>query len=210
MRYRSLFPPMPSVLAEGQHGTARIEHFTVDETAARFSALRGSRDFVDPGRYARLYVNNTLMMSDTPYERRTNAEIVRVATGRVLVAGYGLGMILTALAKKPDVREIVVVEKHPDVVALVHPQICRYVGARAARKITVVEGDIYDAKAAVVGKFDALWFDIWAEMSTDQLAEMTRLGRMYRGTRASVASFVGFWDREWLRYRRTQERRAGW
>ena len=114
-RRSELFPPMWKVVPEGTHGNVSVEHFTVSETESRMTALQGGRGYVPPGKYAALRRSDgwrrETIMSDTPYERNTNTEIVRRATGRVLIAGYGLGMILTAILKKPDVQQVVVVEK---------------------------------------------------------------------------------------------------
>lgn len=214
------FPPMHRVVPEGKSGDIEVEHFTVDRAASRFTAVMGGmRDYVPPGRYARLlqgekgtYKCETLM-SDTPYEHRTNRQAYEQARGRVLVAGYGLGMLLCAILRKPEVRQVVVVELSQHVLALVDPHVRRFVGARAAKKLQVVDGDIYHAKERLLRrdarKFDALWFDIWGSVSTDALQEMNQLQRQYLPLRAA-GGWMGFWDREWLRYRRDQERRAGW
>ena len=100
---RDRFPPMWQVVPEGTHGVALVKHFTVDREASQMTALRGGRSYVPEGRYAQLKVRGEMVMSDTRYERQTNSSIVYRATGRVLVAGYGLGMILTAILRK-DVR----------------------------------------------------------------------------------------------------------
>jgi hypothetical protein len=205
-----MFPPMWKVVPEGTVGTARVEHFAVDTFASRMTMLQGGRDFVAEGKYAKLAVGGQLVMSDTPYERRTNYDVCARAHGRVLVAGYGLGMILTSLLPNEAVDEVVVVEKCPDVVALVDPHIRRHVGARASRKLIVLDGGIHEMRPALSGKFDVLWFDIWGDTSTDSLAEMTALTRKYRALCAGPESFMGCWDRDWLRYRKRQEARAGW
>jgi hypothetical protein len=227
-RSTETFPPMCSVVPEGQHGTAKVDHFTVNKFDSFRTSLGGSRSFVPPGRYARLLiahqqvgitalggaVANTswdTIMSDTPYERRTNYAIYREARGRVLIAGYGLGMVLCSVLKKPDVREVVVVELNADVVTLVDPHIRKWVGKRDASKLRIVQANIHDAKEQLKDgtPFDCMWFDIWADVSTDLLQEMTQLTRKYRALLAP-GGFVDCWDREWLRYVRDQERRAGW
>lgn len=110
---RETFPPMWKVIPEKTVGFAKVEHFDVSESESRMTALHGGRSFVEAGRYARLLVRGELLMSDTPYERRTNRAIVEAATGRVLIAGLGLGMVLTAILQKRDVSDVVVVEKEP-------------------------------------------------------------------------------------------------
>src|SRR3990167_569586 len=203
------FPNMTKVVPEGTHGIAELRHVTVTEHQSRMTAFGGGRKFVPAGTYAQLLINGSLMMSDTPYERRTNYPIVRHATGRVLIAGYGIGMVLTAVLKKPDVKEVVVVEIANDVVSLIDPAIRRRVGVRAAKKLKTIHADIFRARDRMFGKFDAMWFDIWGDCSTDTLAEMSMLTRRYRALKASKESFMECWDRKWLRYLKGQEQRAG-
>lgn len=216
MKAGELFPSMVQVVPEGIVGAAEVEHFTVSEEQSRMTALRGGREFVPAGRYARLLtrgrVHQETMMSDTPYERRTNAEVVRQARGRVLIAGYGLGMILTAIVPKREVREVVVIEKSADVIALVDPAVRAFLGTHEL-KLTVIHADVFEARSQF-GRdqhrtFDVIYFDIWAGMSTDELAAMAILTRRYAALKAP-GGWVGCWDREWLRYRKSQERRLGW
>lgn len=205
-----LFPPMVQVVPEGRYGVAEVQHFTVDRHGAAMSAFGGARSYVPEGRYARLLVRGDLAMSDTPYERATNQEVVQRAYGRVLIGGYGLGLVLTAILRKPEVLAVTVIEREPDVVALVDSAIRRYVGVRAARKLDVIQADVYQARPLVTGRFDVLWFDVWGDTSTDALAEMAVLTRRYRALKAGPDAYMECWDRAWLRDRRAQERRAGW
>lgn len=214
---RSPFPDMHRVVPEGKAGGYEVEHFTVDKHAAQMTAFGGARDYVPTGRYARLlhgekgsYRCETLM-SDTPYEHRTNWRAQHEARGRVLVAGYGLGMLLCAILKKPQVQQVVVVEISDAVLQLVDQHVRRHVGARAAKKLSTVTGSIHDVRDRVSdgGKFDTIWFDIWGSCSTDTLQEMSKLKRHYRRLLAD-GGWMECWDIEWLRYRRGQERRAGW
>ena len=209
------FPPMWRVIPPGERDGYQVEHCVVDESASRMTALHGGRSYVPPGKYARLLLNGhgwdrQTLMSDTPYERRTNAEVVRQARGRVLIAGLGLGMVLTAILRKPEVREVVVVECAQPVVDLVAENVRAFVGKRAAAKLRIVVTDIFNARRTVPQEpYDCLWFDIWGDVSTDALQEMTTLTRSYRALR-SPGAWMECWDREWLRCRREQERRAGW
>ena len=121
----------------GQQGVARIEKFEVSETSSRMSAIRAlmhPSEFISPGKYTKLFVNDTIMMSDTPMERRTNSGFVSHAHGRVLVAGLGIGLILEAILDKPEVETVTVIEKYQDVVDLVAPSLLD----RFADKLTVI------------------------------------------------------------------------
>jgi hypothetical protein len=167
-----MFPNMTEIVPEKSHGIAAVEHFSVSDSESKFSALR-SGDYVPSGRYAKLKVNGILMMSDTSMEHRTNMEVVRQAKGDVLIAGLGLGMILHPILSKPEVLSVTVVEKYADVITLIGPTV-------ENDKLTIVEGDIFTWKPAKGSKYDVVYFDIWAEQSTDCLEDMRKLHIRFR------------------------------
>jgi hypothetical protein len=84
---------------DGICGDWRVESFTVSEEDAQRTAFRaahkGSDEYVPPGTYKRLMRGDTVVMSNTPMEVRTNREFIRRAKGNVLINGLGLGMVLT-------------------------------------------------------------------------------------------------------------------
>ena len=78
-------------------------------------------------------------MSTTPFEQRTNRTAFYDATGRVLINGLGLGMLLAAILRKPDVKRVRVIEHDADVIALVGPTFAtdeRVKSLTSARSIT--------------------------------------------------------------------------
>jgi len=196
----STFPEMVKIVPEGKHGIASVEHFEVSESAARFSSLRRG-GYVPEGRYAKLKVNGCLMMSDTSMEHRTNWGVVHEARGNVLIAGLGLGMILHPILAKPEVLSVTVVEKYPDVIALIGPTVRH-------RKLTIVEGDIYEWKPAKGTKYDVLYFDIWAEQSTDCLEDMRKLHMRFRPYKVKEG-WMESWRRDYLKSQK-RSRRGGW
>ena len=195
-----MFPSMPSIVPAGIAGVAKVDHFDVSKEASQFTAFRPG-GYVPPGSYARLYVAGQLMMSDTRFEHTTNYDFVRAATGRVLVAGLGLGMVLHPVAAKSAVTSIVVLEKYADVVALVGPTV--------PAKVSVVCADVFEHSFPKGERFDVIYFDIWPNLCTDNLGEMTRLHRRYR-KHLAPGGWMGSWCRELLRSRRRQEKRSGW
>lgn len=182
------WPSMAKVLAPGQIGTAQVEHFTVTRQDADFHNLRcringRHQDEIEPGEYVRLGIRGELVMSDTPMERRTHAMFYAAyARGDVLIGGLGLGMIALAVARKPGVASLTVVESNPDVIALVGPSI----RSRAPKgvRLTIEEGDVFTWSPPTVNKryrrYDAIWLDIWPDVCGDDLAEHRRLRRRYR------------------------------
>jgi spermidine synthase len=144
---------MAEVIPEGERGNARVTHFEVSEDDARSYNIRTAMSGngiaqVSPGRYARLTVGRTVVMSDTPMEQRTNRRVVQEARGDVLVAGLGIGMVLLPILEKEEVTSATVVEVDEDVVALVSPHLPQ-------EKLRVVSADILEWSPPPGEKFDA-------------------------------------------------------
>ena len=192
---QGIFPDMTKIIPASSHGIATIEHFEVSQAASRFSSLR-SGGWVPEGKYVKLRVNGCLMMSDTRMEHITNWEVVNEARGNVLIAGLGIGMILHPILAKKEVSHVTVVEKYADVIALVSPTV-------RCQKLTLVEGDVYQWLPEKGVKFDSIYFDIWAEQSTDCLEEMKELHRRFRPFKAKDG-WMNSWRRDELR---SQKRR---
>ena len=191
-----MFPRMADKVPPGVLGSACVDHFEVSEEASNSTMLRSLRaggrfDFVPPGVYARLSINGTVMMTDTPMERYTNVGVVSEAHGHVLIAGLGLGMILWPILAKSDVTEVTVIEKNPDVVDLVLPYVPDDL------RLGVLEGDIYTWDPVKGVKFDTIYFDIWADISEDNLSEMATLHRRF-GRRLNPGGWMGSWRKEHL------------
>lgn len=182
----------PVSVPDGQVGAWRVETFQVSEDEAQWHNLRcdlnRQRLFrIHPGTYRRLvHENGLLMMSNTPMEVWTNREALRRATGRVLINGLGLGMLLEAILAKPDVGYVRVIEKEADVIALVGPQFTH------DPRVEIVHADALDYRPARGERFDFVWHDIWPDISTDNLPQMTQLARRY-GQRTKAQ---GFWARD--------------
>ncbi len=192
-----MFPSMIEIVPESTYGIATVEHFTVSEAESLFSSLRRG-DYVPSGKYAKLKVNGTLMMSDTSMEHRTNWDVVHEAKGNVLIAGLGLGMILHPILAKPEVLSVTVIEKYEDVISLVGPTI-------KSDKLTIVHGDIYEWKPAKGAKYDTIYFDIWAEQSTDCLEDMRKLHLRFRPYKVKEG-WMNSWRRGELKNQKRSDR----
>jgi spermidine synthase len=197
---------MAEIVPEGSVGEARVEHFTVSEQDSKFTSIRalvnpGRDEFVEPGTYARLIVCGATMMSDTRMERRSNVGVLHHASGHVLIAGLGLGMIIHPIAAKKEVKSITIIEKSADVIALVAPTLPK-------KKVTVVEGDIFTWTPPKGTKYDTIYFDIWVNITTDNLDDMAKLNRRFARFKAEGA-WVYSWQRDRLLYDRRRERYLG-
>lgn len=182
-----------STVPEGSSGNWAVVKFAVSRHDADFANLRASihgRSYeqIKAGEYTRLIRKTpdstweTLVMSDTPMEQATSRWFVRSAEGHVLINGLGLGLVAIAVATKPDVRSVLIVELAQDVIDLVAPTILA-----ASPKITIVQGDAFTFKPPLPvwnggpygGKFDWGWHDIWDNICGDNLEQMKKLHRRY-------------------------------
>lgn len=136
---------MLKVLSPGQVGNAALQQISVSNLESQMSLFKGGLFYCPPGDYMMLKVNNQLVMSDTNLEKSTNYEVISQATGDVLIAGLGLGMILIPIVKKDSVKSVTVIEKHQDVIDLVWPKLKKYLGKKA-EKITIIQSDIFTWK----------------------------------------------------------------
>jgi spermidine synthase len=124
-------------------------------------------------------------MSDTRLEQSTNREVVSQARGDVLIAGLGIGFILVPILKKNEVTSITVVEKHQDVIDLVGP---RFNDPR----LTILQGDILTWRPPKGSTYSTIYFDIWPNICSDNLTEMTRLERRFK-PRLQKNGWMGSW-----------------
>lgn len=198
-------PNWKSTIPENSNGIWKVERFTVGATEAMFHAISqigkgvGDRS-VPEGEYTRLMRGSTVVMSDTPSEYRDHRYFISKASGKVLVAGLGLGCVTRCVASKPDVTEVVVVERSPEVIAMVWPHIEREFGS----KVKLVVSDINEYRPAKGEKFDCAWYDIWDYLSSGNLPEMTRIARRFAKT---VVGYRGFWGKELCLVRQKQEKK---
>ena len=177
-----MFPRMAEILPPQQKGIAKIEHYTVSKLDVLRELMHGGP--AEEGKVTILRVAGRTMMSDTRHEKITNYRIVREARGNTLIAGLGIGMILHPILKKPEISHVTVLEKEPDVIDLVQPSLL-------SDKLTIICADVFTWKPT--DKYDCIYFDIWADGSTDLAkTERRRLGAKYRKAKAPNA-WLGYW-----------------
>ncbi len=203
-------------LPEGERGDARISHFEVSDEDASFFNLRCDinarpQDRIEAGEYVRLHVGGGQpMMSNTPAEIASNSEFLANADGRVLIAGLGIGMVIDRLRSATergihglDVESFTVVERNPNVIALVEPYL-------AGPDLTIIEADIHKWSPPEGETFDTVYFDIWPEICTDNLREIAVLiGRARRDKWAGDDGWIGAWQERELKAIAAREE-GGW
>lgn len=173
-----MFEPMVKLVPPGTKGVAKVRHITITEQGARSMILReaitcGREKSSPAGDYCQLIVDGELMMSDTRLEHDTNQTVVWKATGDVLIAGLGIGLILVPILAKACVKSVTVVELHQDVIDLVSPSF-------KDTRLQIVCGDIYSWKPAKGTRFQTIYFDIWPNFCSSNLNQMKKLERRFR------------------------------
>lgn len=144
-----------------------------------------------------LYQGRTAWMSTGLMELESHAPHVDAAKGVVVVAGFGMGLYTYAIAQKPDVTKIVVIEKDDSLIALLQDQ-----GVFDTwphwDKVTVLVGDalapdLGERVAAVTEGAvpDYLYADIWPVCPHEAAADETR--RMVANLQPKRA---GWWGQE--------------
>jgi hypothetical protein len=187
---------------EGTHGAATVKRFTVgphDLSNLRYSMRgRGTK----PGEYTMLLVNQNLWMSDTDAEVRDHFEAIhqiRLRGGHILINGLGLGVVVKAALACDNVDLVTVVERDPDVIALVAPHYA------VDPRFRIVQADAFTVQWYPKSHWTVAWHDIWLHLSLDNLPEMHRLHRKY-GTRVD---WQGSWSRNWIEHQRRTGRVLG-
>lgn len=168
-------------------GNWKIEKFEVPEMSMErlYFAMQGRP--VDPGFYTRLSYNGQVVMSDTPAEIRDHFSIISRASGRVLLHGLGIGMVLKAILRKSEVTAVDVVEKSVEVLEMVRPYY-------SDRRVTYHLADALTKVWPRGVRWDIVWHDIWDTISEDNLGGMKLLHRRF-GRRCD---WQGSWGRAWL------------
>ena len=179
---------------DGKSGDWEVSTFVVKEQefSQRISMMKYNRG-VPAGTYKRLTRNGQVIMSNTPDEISDFRCFVRKAEGSILVNGLGLGVLLKALLNKPEVTEVTVIEKSPDVIKLVSETYLK------DSRVAIINADAFDYKPPKGKVYNAVWHDIWDNICADNLDEMKKLTRKY----GRVANY----QESWCRCRCEQQRK---
>ena len=191
---------------DGEKGDWQISTFTLTGSDVMMANMRylcdGNPEMVcHPGTYRRLtHKKRGCIMSNTRMEVITAQEAYNDATGRVLINGLGLGMVLEGVLAKPDVTYVRVIEFDADVIALVAPHFAN------DPRVEIVHADAYEYKPAKGEKFDYVWHDIWDDISADNLPLMAKLCRKY----GRIATKQGVWSRKQARREQRRYNSGRW
>ena len=192
-------------------GCAKITHFSIDkekEQMYNMHLLFNRQPYfmqVTSGDFVRLSVNGELMMSDTNMEKETNRLFIQKAKGKVMIGGLGIGLILENLRDKVNdgtVTDITVYEKYQDVIDLVYPKY-------KDLPLKVVCADILEYKPQKDERYDTIYFDIWPEISTDNLPQIALLHQRWKSHK-NKGGWMYSWMCDYLRKERAKEYNHWW
>ena len=99
-----------------------------------------------------LWGEDRVWMRISPMEIESSYEFIKFAEGKVGVVGLGLGYVVQELAKKPEVKKIIVYEKSKDVIDLYRKSF------KTNRKIKIINKDAFEVPADV---FNYFYVDIY-------------------------------------------------
>ncbi len=196
------------LIDDDEVGAACVQRVTLSEQDAKFHQLCADINYqrmnAIPGDYTHLYVDGTLMMSDTFDEMLDHHEPLswsKLGPGTtVLVAGLGLGVVVRGMLLHPNIEKVVVLEISADVIELIGN---RWLLDLFPGRLEIRCCDALEYRPPKGETFTAAWFDIWPTICTDNLDTMSVLHR--RWTRR--VEVYGSWRRESLQAKRRRDRR---
>ena len=166
---------------EGRRGPWSVERFALRDMLRTGAFDRGA---APAGTYTKLvHAGRGIVMSDTPDEMRDHLEVAARAHGSCLINGLGLGMILAAALRKPNVTDVTVVETDADVIALVGPTY------DADPRLTIVHADAFAYQPPPGRRYAMVWHDIWDRISGANLDSMAALMRKFE----PITDWQGCW-----------------
>ena len=99
-----------------------------------------------------LYKNDYCLMQLTPKEIESSYATIHFAYGKVGIVGLGIGYVVEEIAKKSNVKEVIVYEISEEVIELYNQNFPKN------EKIKIIKGDAFKSKRE---KFDFFYVDIY-------------------------------------------------
>jgi len=179
------------VVPAGKSGDWTVTDFTITPEQSKLTMIRaivsGRRDeMIEAGNYKMLKNGREIVMSNSQMEINSNRDFINRAKGNVLINGLGIGMVLTAILDKPEVKAVTVVELSEDVIKLVAPTYQHH------PKLTIVHESAFRFEPPARAHYDVVWHDIWSFISPDNVDEMDTLTEKYR----QICDWQGCWKQD--------------
>ena len=109
-----------------------------------------------------LYKNDVSLMKLTPKEIESSYVVTSFAYGKVGIVGLGIGYLVQEIAKKCDVKEVIVYEISEEVIKLYNTNF------KQNEKIKIIKCDAFKAKSE---KFDFFYVDIYNHEVNSKVVE---------------------------------------
>lgn len=118
-------------------------------------------------RITELTINSQCWMTDLPQYYWSLEYFAKQSRGQVLVAGLGLGLVVHCLVKNPEVKNIAVIEREPDVINLIKPLL------PDDPRINIIEADFHRFMPWDKERRDTVIFDLglWSMMEGEEHVE---------------------------------------
>lgn len=171
----------------GISGEWEVKEFNVSiDNANMFNLrLKSHGREITPGIYKKLTRRDIVIMSNTPAEINDHEHFINIAQGNILITGLGLGVVLTALLNKSEIKTITIIEKSKDIIKLVAPTFLK------DKRVRIINADALEWKPPKGTRYNFVWHDIWDNICSDNLEEMKKLHKKFgRYTK---------WQRSWCR-----------
>ena len=179
-------------IPDAKSGIWEVSTFKVTEKDAKLFNMRASFQpgfrIIEAGTYKKLTRNNTIIMSNTSAEIKDHLDFIYKAKKQgdnVLINGLGLGVALVEILKSEKITSVTVIENSEDVIKLVAPYI-------TDSRINIIHADAFTWKPPKKIKYSCVWHDIWDDICSDNLSEMTKLHRKY----GKCTEWQGSWCKE--------------
>jgi len=119
-----------------------------------------------------LHINNDICMKLTPLEVESSYMPIKMAKGKVGIVGLGLGYVVQEMAKKKEVKEIIVYEINQDVIDLYNSSF------KKNKKVKILCEDAFKAEA---DNFDFFYVDIYEyELSKKVVEDYIALNNLHK------------------------------
>ena len=146
-------------LTEARYAKGEIFQYDMPDFDAEYTVPKLGF-FSSPVRFPAVYEGKTPWMSVCPSEILSMQEDIAPARGNVLVLGLGLGYYPFMISGKPEVKDITVVERSPEIVKLFETHLLPQFPFDY--KIEIAQCDAYDYLDEVEpGEFDFIYCDLW-------------------------------------------------
>jgi hypothetical protein len=109
-----------------------------------------------------LYESNNSLMKLTPKEIESSYGVISFAYGKVGIIGLGIGYVVQEIAKKSNVKEVIVYESSEEVIKLYNDNFGKN------EKIRIIKGNAFKAKK---DKFDFFYVDIYEYKLSSKIVE---------------------------------------